>query len=269
MVWSSRFLQHHGKMVVFGFVSLGLCGGCGSSSPEPKTPPPGQYAPLSGAPAEPVTEAPPPNEPPPKEEPKPEPAEPAFSCPGAPEGVPAAPTQGPRVAIVLLIDRSKSMKGAAHDKAKEAALGGLGALQSQDWFGVIGYEKVARSYVRTQAATARGRMQIGIRRMGTDRAPSRLGPAFDLAREHLEGVAAKHEHVIVLTNSDVDQAAADAAVVLAKTGATISTIAFGDAPDKERTACAPKVGRGQTVWLDSPDGLPEQLKKEIERVLAQ
>lgn len=251
-------------LVAAGIVGIAASAGCAASPPPEPTPPPGQYAPMAGPPA---GEQPPPAEPPPSAEPEP-PPEPPFACPEAPAEVPAAPKQGPRIAVVLLVDRSPGMKDVPIEKAKEAAEGVLGQLKSDDWFGVIGFEKTARTYVKAQPAHARSRIQVGIRRMGPDRRGARLGPGFELAGEHLAEVAAKKEHVVVITNSNLDQAGADAALVLAKTGATISTLAFGEAPDKERTGCVPKVGRGEMVWLDSPEALPEQLKKEIERVLS-
>ena len=177
----------------------------------------------------------------------------------------------PRLAIVLLIDRSSSMsRETPDDKVKidlaiEAAVEAVEVLDEGDIIGVIAFDENTQWIVPPRAmesgadlssvVDAIQRIQIGNL---TD-----LFLAMYTARERLQRVDASVKHVILLTDGKAHRGDFEAMTrSMRRRDITISSIAIGEDADKELLTEVARLGNGRYYFAPTASDLPRVLTQE-------
>ncbi len=179
----------------------------------------------------------------------------------------------PRLAIVLLIDRSSSMSRETPDEkvkidlAIEAAVEAVELLDEGDIIGVVAFDEDTQWIVPPRAmesvadisnvVDAIQRIQIG--------ELTNLFLAMYTARERLQRVDASVKHVIMLTDGKAHRGDFDAmARSMRRRDITVSSIAIGEDADKELLADVARIGNGRYYFAPTASDLPRVLTQETQ-----
>ncbi|MEX2284242.1 MAG: VWA domain-containing protein [Gemmatimonadota bacterium] len=169
----------------------------------------------------------------------------------------------PRVALILVIDKSGSMQGMKMDLAKEAAARSVRLLNKDDQAGVIVFDshpqwaaRLARIGDGAWLDQAIGSIYAG---GGTEIFPAVAG-AFDA----LSNVKADVKHVIALTDGHSGSGGEYARLLeeMRSEHITLSTIAVGQDADAALLGALARAGRGRLHVAIDPARLPEVFLEE-------
>ncbi len=179
----------------------------------------------------------------------------------------------PRLALVLVIDRSSSMasgatEGAAKiDLAIEAAIEAVSLLQEGDILGVLAFDFEGQWIVPPRPIEGPGALRSaidGIRGI-------RLGSSTDLylgmwmAQARLRRVDASIKHVVLLTDGKAHQGTFESlSRAMRQHNITVTSIAIGEDAERDLLESIARVGGGRFYAVDDPRNLPRVLTQETE-----
>jgi Ca-activated chloride channel family protein len=172
----------------------------------------------------------------------------------------------PRLALVLVIDRSGSMSGRKIELAKKAARETVKVLGRDDRVGIIAFDSQPIRIIRLTRASSTRRFDHQLKRLKAGGGTA-IYPALDGAFQMLEGIDAQIKHVILLTDGQSNRTGIlHLAEMMARKKITISTIAIGAGSDRNLLANIADVGRGRTYYTESAESIPKLFVDETRKV---
>jgi uncharacterized protein YegL len=168
----------------------------------------------------------------------------------------AVPPSFRSLAVMLLIDRSASTRGATLEAAKEVARATADVLSPSDTVGVIAFDTEALEVVPVTAASNRMRVSADIARLTSSDRGTNVYPALQAALAALEPKTHAIKHAIVITDGG---SPSDGVVELVTTmrdaHITVSVIALKGA-DRALLQQIADAGDGRFYTLDDIGQLP-------------
>ena len=184
---------------------------------------------------------------------------------------PTEETPEPRLALVLVIDRSSSMsEGASEGHAKidmaiEAAVDAVDLLEEGDILGVMTFDIDSQWVVPPRELSSAADVATAIDRIrgiqiGTS---TDLARAMFFARSRLDQVSASVKHVVLLTDGRAHYGDFDGLTrSLRRRDITVSSIAVGEKSDQELLERIARVGNGRYYYVPDPRAIPRVLTQE-------
>ena len=184
---------------------------------------------------------------------------------------PTEETPEPRLALVLVIDRSSSMaegasEGAAKiDMAIEAAVDAVDLLEEGDILGVMTFDIDSQWVVPPRELTSAAEVTAAVNRIrgiqiGTS---TDLARAMFFARSRLDQVSASVKHVVLLTDGRAHYGDFDGLTrSLRRRDITVSSIAVGTQSDQELLERIARIGNGRYYYVPDPRSIPRVLTQE-------
>lgn len=169
----------------------------------------------------------------------------------------------PRVALVLVIDRSGSMQGLKIEMAKEAAVRSARLLEPEDQAGVIAFAALPQWVVPIAPVSDAGSMEKAVGSIyaggGTE-----VFPAVFAAFQALREVDADVKHLIVLTDGHSSSGGDYASLIegMRDENMTLSSVAVGQDADRALLAALARGGRGRAHVANDPSQLPQIFTEE-------
>ncbi|MDE2903693.1 MAG: VWA domain-containing protein [Chloroflexota bacterium] len=184
---------------------------------------------------------------------------------------PTEETPEPRLALVLVIDRSSSMaEGASDGAAKvdmaiEAAVDAVDLLEEGDILGVMTFDIDSQWVVPPRELSSAADVASAIDRIrgiqiGTS---TDLARAMFFARSRLDQVSASIKHVVLLTDGRAHYGDFDGLTrSLRRRDITVSSIAVGEQSDQELLERIARIGNGRYYYVPDPLSIPRVLTQE-------
>ena len=184
---------------------------------------------------------------------------------------PTEETPEPRLALVLVIDRSSSMaegasEGAAKiDMAIEAAVDAVDLLEEGDILGVMTFDIDSQWVVPPRELTSAADVSTAVSRIrgiqiGTS---TDLARAMFFARSRLNQVSASVKHVVLLTDGRAHYGDFNGLTrSLRRRDITVSSIAIGQESDQELLERIARLGNGRYYFVPDPRSIPRVLTQE-------
>jgi len=172
---------------------------------------------------------------------------------------------GESLAVVLLFDRSGSMK-TAHDGARDAAIQFLGRLSRDDQMAVVSFDDKVR--VDGPLSTDRAALESAIKGIAGGR-DTALYDAIQTALDLLKNVRTKRQAILVLSDGKDTRSTVKAADVLAeakKRSVPVFSVALGEAVDKGTLDRLAHETGGDAMTASRPDELRLMYQKIAERL---
>jgi Mg-chelatase subunit ChlD len=175
----------------------------------------------------------------------------------------------PRLALVLLMDNSGSMRGRKLELAKKAARETVAALDRQDRVGIIAFDSEPQSLIRLTRVANRSRFDRALARLNAGGGTA-IHPALSEAFQALEGVEAQLKHVILMTDGQSNrQGILWTVEEAARQRITVSTIAVGAGSDRGLLAEIARVGNGRHYYTESVEAIPRLFVDETREIAGQ
>jgi Ca-activated chloride channel homolog len=176
-------------------------------------------------------------------------------------GDPPPPPEEP-TALVLVLDKSRSMDGPKIAMVREAARASLATLRPIDKIGVIAFDETPQWVVPLTTASDVQRISGLINTIAAD-GGTRIYPAVDMAFEAIRTEHVTRRHIILLTDGvsppgnlpQLEKSAAAEHV-------TISTIGVGSDVDRSLLEELAREARGKSYFLDDPNKIPQVISGE-------
>ncbi len=169
----------------------------------------------------------------------------------------------PEVALVIVLDRSWSMYGAAMDLSKTAAEAAANTLTPAQMVGVLSFNDNAEWNVPlARVRDVRDTLHDAIARIAAS-GPTAIYPALEYAYDALAPVRARAKHVILL--SDGQTAAKDFEGLVGKMKSarmTVSSVALGPEADVTLLRNIALWGGGRSYVVENASQIPEIFVKE-------
>ncbi len=167
----------------------------------------------------------------------------------------------PNIAIVLVIDRSGSMRGDKLEAAKESAAATVRVLNGSDYVGIVAFDNNASTLVRLKKASNRTSIALDIARL-TANGGTNILPALREAHEMLQGVNAKVKHVILLSDGQAPASGIAGEVQdMRANRITVSAVGIGQA-DRGLLQMIVENGDGKLYFTQDLSALPRIFMKE-------
>eukprot|EP00162_Nutomonas_longa_P012232 comp20987_c0_seq1/m.43937 comp20987_c0_seq1/g.43937 ORF comp20987_c0_seq1/g.43937 comp20987_c0_seq1/m.43937 type:complete len:553 (-) comp20987_c0_seq1:44-1702(-) len=172
--------------------------------------------------------------------------------------------------LVILIDRSASMKGAPLDAAKISALSAAQSLQAGDQLTVIAFDTLSTaivpSFIKGEEEGKMKECETAIRKLeagGSTNMQNALMMAALGAREAYS--ASKTNRVMLITDGKPNKVdgLVDIVQQLSQLGICTTTLGVGNDFDEELLAKLAQIGMGSHYWVKNGDQMIEVMKKEI------
>ncbi len=168
----------------------------------------------------------------------------------------------PKLALVLVIDRSGSMTGLKLNLAKKAAAATAESLGRNDRIGVIVFDAKADVVVNLQRAANRFRILSDVARIKAG-GGTKIQPALAEAFRMLKRAPARFRHVILLTDGQSPRGGVlDTVQSMTDRGITVSTIAVGRSADRTMLREIADLGAGRYHYTNSPERIPRIFLRE-------
>lgn len=172
------------------------------------------------------------------------------------------------LALLIVLDRSYSMKGRKLDLAKAATLGALDLLDENHRFGVITFDAQPDMTVPLAPVRGKRRAEDLISRF-TASGQTNIYPALQTAYRVLaDQKDVRSRHVILLSDGDTQPADFQRLVKrMADNGITVTTVAIGAEADKALLENISKWGNGRFYFTESAERVPKIFIEETQRVV--
>jgi len=171
-------------------------------------------------------------------------------------------------AIVVLVDRSGSMKGPRLDAVKAATDAVIDAIEADDAVAVIAFDSEAKLVeLLTKPGKDRTPMHAAVDKIDAGGGTNLL-PPLKLAYEQLEGLEGVRKHVILFTDGEAPyDGISDVMKQLRDHGDTVSCVGVGDA-DRNLLSLIADNGEGRLYMVEDLKSLPKIFIKELDTVRA-
>ncbi|REJ76633.1 MAG: VWA domain-containing protein [Acidobacteria bacterium] len=157
----------------------------------------------------------------------------------------------PKVALMIALDKSYSMKGEKITLAKEATKAALGELQDEQLFGLVAFDWNTFDVVPLQPAAERDEIRARIDRIEPS-AQTNFYPALDSCLRQLSAVDEEIEvrHVILISDGKTYPDDYEGLVARMRAAEiTVSTVAVGEEADRELLEQIADWGAGQSYFV--------------------
>jgi Ca-activated chloride channel family protein len=176
-------------------------------------------------------------------------------------GDPPPPPEEP-TALVLVLDKSRSMDGPKIAMVREAARASLTSLRPIDKIGVIAFDETPQWVVPLATASDVPRISALINTITAD-GGTRIYPAVEMAFDAIKAEHVTRRHIILLTDGvsppgnlpQLEKSAAAEHV-------TISAIGVGSDVDRSLLEELAREARGKSYFLDDPNKIPQVISGE-------
>lgn len=176
-------------------------------------------------------------------------------------GDPPPPPEEP-TALVLVLDKSRSMDGPKIAMVREAARASLATLRPIDKIGVIAFDETPQWVVPLTTASDTQRISSLINTIAAD-GGTRIYPAVEMAFEAIRAEHVTRRHIILLTDGvsppgnlpQLEKSAAAEHV-------SISAIGVGNDVDRSLLEELAREARGKSYFLDDPTKIPQVISGE-------
>lgn len=173
------------------------------------------------------------------------------------------------LALLIVLDRSYSMKGRKLDLAKAATLGALDLLDENHRFGVITFDSLPEMTVPLAPARSKRKAEALISRF-TASGQTNIYPALQAAYRALVDVPVKSKHVILLSDGDTQPADFPRLVKrMADAKITVSTVAVGAEADQALMESIARLGMGRFYFTESAERVPRIFVDETRKLVNQ
>ncbi len=182
-------------------------------------------------------------------------------------GDPPPPPEEP-TALVLVLDKSRSMDGPKIAMVREAARASLASLRPIDKIGVIAFDETPQWVVPLAAASDVPRIGGLINTITAD-GGTRIYPAVEMAFDAIKAEHVTRRHIILLTDGvsppgnlpQLEKSAAAEHI-------TISAIGVGSDVDRSLLEELAREARGKSYFLDDPNKIPQVISGETKDLQA-
>ncbi|MBH22916.1 MAG: hypothetical protein CMH57_00385 [Myxococcales bacterium] len=173
----------------------------------------------------------------------------------------------PSLALMLVIDKSGSMKGQRIELAKEAAKATVEILQRTDKVGVVAFDDGYDELVPLQSASNRLRIMGNLSRLQPS-GGTKIAPALQQAYLNLEATRAALKHIILLSDGESDPANIFTELLPAMQASriTVSTVSVGREADRGLLKRIADGGGGRHYFTADPYSIPKIFTKETSQV---
>jgi Ca-activated chloride channel family protein len=176
-------------------------------------------------------------------------------------GDPPPPPEEP-TALVLVLDKSRSMDGPKIAMVREAARASLTSLRPIDKIGVIAFDETPQWVVPLATASDVPRISGLINTITAD-GGTRIFPAVEMAFDAIKAEHVTRRHIILLTDGvsppgnlpQLEKSAAAEHI-------TISAIGVGSDVDRSLLEELAREARGKSYFLDDPNKIPQVISGE-------
>lgn len=171
------------------------------------------------------------------------------------------------LALLIVLDRSYSMKGRKLDLAKAATLGALDLLEEDHRFGVVTFDSQPEITVPLAPARGKRKAEDLIARF-TASGQTNIYPALQMAYRVLVDLPLKTKHVILLSDGDTQPADFQRLVKrMNESSITVTTVGIGADADVELLENISKWGKGRFYATVSADEVPQIFVDETQRLV--
>ncbi|MFO0453742.1 MAG: VWA domain-containing protein [Pseudomonadota bacterium] len=172
------------------------------------------------------------------------------------------------LALLIVLDRSYSMKGRKLDLAKAATLGSLDLLDENHRFGVITFDAQPEMTVPLAPVRGKRRAEDLISRF-TASGQTNIYPALQTAYRVLaDQKDVRSRHVILLSDGDTQPADFQRLVKrMADNNITVTTVAIGAEADRALLENISKWGNGRFYFTESAERVPKIFIEETQRLV--
>lgn len=171
------------------------------------------------------------------------------------------------LALVIVLDRSYSMKGRKLDLAKAATLGALDLLEEEHRFGVITFDSQPEMTVPLAQVRSKRKAEDLISRF-TASGQTNIYPALQMAYRMLVDVPVKSKHVILMSDGDTQPADFQRLTKrMADAQITVTTVAIGAEADRKLLGEIADWGRGRFHYAETADSVPQIFIEETQRLV--
>ncbi len=168
------------------------------------------------------------------------------------------------VALIIVLDKSYSMKGEKIELAKEATKAAMDLLEDTHFFGVVSFDWYPHVTVPLQLAENRTEIGDRVDKIGAS-APTRIYPALEKAYEQLKENESEVKHVILLSDGKSHRDEFEKIVKdMAEDEITLSTVAVGDEADRELLTNMAEWGNGRSYFITDAKKVPEVFIREAQ-----
>ncbi len=171
------------------------------------------------------------------------------------------------VAMVIVLDKSYSMRGEKIELAKAASVAALGVLEDRHHFGLIAFDWNPTVVVPLRPASERDAITELIGRIEAT-AQTNFFPALVMASDTLEASTARTKHIVLLSDGKTYPDAYQRLLAeLRESGITVSTVAVGAEADKDLLGQIAEWGGGRSYVVEDAQRVVNVLVEEAEMTL--
>lgn len=171
------------------------------------------------------------------------------------------------LALVIVLDRSYSMKGRKLDLAKAATLGALELLEEEHRFGVITFDSQPEQTVPLAPVRSKRKAEDLISRF-TASGQTNIYPALQMAYRMLVDLPIKAKHVILLSDGDTQPADFQRlAKRMSDASITVTTVAISAEADVKLMENIANWGKGRYYFTESAEQVPQIFLQETRKLV--
>lgn len=172
----------------------------------------------------------------------------------------------PRLALVLVMDKSGSMSGRKLELAKKAARETVKALDKRDVVGIVAFDSGPQDLIRLTRATSSVRFDRALSRLKAGGGTA-IYEALKRGIDMLGGVDAQVKHIILMTDGQANNTGlANPAYEAAGKKITVSTVAVGAGSDRATLENIAAIGRGRYYFTENAEEIPKLFVDETREV---